>query len=115
LEIVHLETKYKCQLCGEVFATLPDFMRHRKRFHEQIVQEFKKEINELCIYGEKKIWFRHNDNESIKELNETINKLNEVKTKENNEVIERMLNLMETLTDRIVEMEMQPNIIKYQK
>ena len=28
-------TEYKCQLCEKVFATLPDFMQYRKRFHKQ--------------------------------------------------------------------------------
>ena len=82
-------------------------MQHRKRFHEQIVQECKNYTKGSCIYGKQNCWFRHKDNESTKEINETINKHNEDKTKENNEVIERMMKMMETLTDRIVQMEMK--------
>ena len=100
-------TEYKCQLCEKVFATLPDFMQHRKRFHEQIVQECKNETKGSCIYGKRNCWFRHKENESTKEINETINKHNEDDSKENNEVIERMMKMMETLTKRIVQMEMK--------
>ena len=59
-------TEYKCQLCEKVFATLPDFMQHRKRFHKQIVQECKNENNGSCIYGKQNCWFMRKDNESTK-------------------------------------------------
>ena len=50
---------YKCNLCESEFNSPPEFLRHRKKYHEQIVPLCNKFDSGECIFGREKCWFNH--------------------------------------------------------
>ena len=108
---IHDEEKksveYPCNQCEKVFVTQTDIMEHRKKHHKQLVQLCKNENNGTCIFGFKKCWFRH-DNEQTNNKN----KKHEKDIEENKEVTQRMFEMMETITQRVIQIEMKTTHIK---
>ena len=96
-------TEYTCKLCGKAFLNLPDLMKHKKANHIQTVQVCK---NGMCIYG-KNCWFKHEGSERIEKG--PLHENNEDVINVNNEDIQRIMKMMETLTKRIVNMEATNN------
>ena len=66
----------------------------------------QKITNRSCVYWKHICWFKHNDDEIYKTSIET----NEDETKENTEVIERIIEMMESLTNLIVHMKTEKKI-----
>ena len=65
------------------------------------MQVCKSEENGRCIFGERNCWYRHSDKgESFKETQKS-NKNNEKDIKENFEVMQRMMKIMENLSQEI--------------
>ena len=89
--------EYNCKLCDKVLANLSEYLRHRKRKHENTIPTCKNFLDRTCIYGNDNCWFKHGDNECEKESN--IN--------ENNEIIKGIFKMMEKLTERIFQIEMK--------
>ena len=50
---------YKCNLCESEFNSPPEFLRHRKKYHEQNVPICNKFESGECIFGSEKCWFNH--------------------------------------------------------
>jgi hypothetical protein len=73
----------KCNTCANVFDNINNFMQHNKRVHRDKVQKCKNK--ESCSY--KNCWFRHEQNE------------------EQHGVTENILNIMEKMTQRIMNLE----------
>ena len=82
-----------CNICGKVFTTLNQFLNHKKIEHVASVQQCTHEKNNSCPYGAKKCWYLH----SLPENNE-VNNVNQ-------EVIEKIFNMMEQFTKRILNLE----------
>ena len=91
--------EYTCKLCDNTFSNLPELMKHKKEYHIQTVQACK---NRICIYGRQKCWYKHEISE--KEIIEPIEN-NEDGINENNDVIQRLMKMVETLTQRIFKIE----------
>ena len=72
-----------------------DLLHHRKRKHKEHVQPCNNIRNGKCTFGKEKCWFNHEGHKPTKE-NEN----------ENNSVVQRILIMMEKMTERIVKMEM---------
>ena len=100
-----------CNLCGKVFTTRSSFLDHRKKEHGQAVQKCKNANNGVCIFGNEKCWFIHDNNMKSNENmnNENYENTNNIKDKDNtnneNDVIKKMMNMMETFTERILRLE----------
>ena len=84
-----------CNICGKVFTTRNQFLNHKKMEHVTSVQQCKHEKRNSCPYGAKKCWYLH----SLPE-NNGINNVNQ-------EVIEKIFNMMEQFTKRILTLENQ--------
>ena len=82
---------------------------HRKQHHVELVQSCRQYRLGTCKYASDKCWFRHSDTtESITNKNEeNVNEgeKSEQIIKYNQEVIEKLFNMMEKMTERIVQME----------
>ena len=82
-------------------------MQHKKIDHKQRVKNCKNESNGSCIYGKNKCWFKHKETE---EINGTEKDHDKIEHNENREVIQSIVKMMETLTERIVNIERQEKI-----
>ena len=75
-------------------------LKHRKRFHEENVPACKNEKNGTCTYGNQNCWFKHSENEDINKNEENGNS-----KIEKDEVVQRLFQMMEKLTERIFQIE----------
>ena len=50
---------YRCNFCEMEFNSPPEFLRHRKKYHEQNVPNCNKFVSGDCIFGSEKCWFNH--------------------------------------------------------
>ena len=99
--------EYKCSICEKEFKIKSVFMYHRKTEHSETVPICKHEITGSCQYGFQNCWFNHNkaqidENESI---NENINENNFMKNNQNNEIMQKLVEMVEKYTQRIVQLE----------
>ena len=85
--------EYKCDLCNKVLKGRFDFMRHRKLEHRPAVTKCGHALYGTCMFGEDKCWFVHEAEKSEKII------------QNNQEVFEKLFNMMEKMTERIVQME----------
>ena len=75
------------------------------------MQKCKNANNGVCIFGNEKCWFIHDNNMKSNENmnNENYENTNNIKDKDNtnieNDVIKKMMNMMETFTERILRLE----------
>ena len=78
-----------CNLWGKVFTTRSSLLDHRKKEHGQAVQKCKNANNGVCIFGNEKCWFIHDNNMISNENmnNENCENTNNIKDKDktNNE------------------------------
>jgi hypothetical protein len=86
---------YKCGICDKDFPCKSNFMKHRKREHEEFVPLCRDNTNGSCAHDSDSCWFKHNaySNESI--------------NMESSDMIKRLFEMMENFTERISEMEKQ--------
>ena len=91
---------YKCSLCAKVFKLRSDFMYHRKKEHLEIVPQCKN--GETCNFEVSKCWYIHIqcEYEKQKEENDTKND-----NEHNPNILKNLLNMVETLTERINDLE----------
>ena len=84
----------KCKVCDETFPLLPEYLRHKKNSHTHLVPTCKNNFNGECKYGEIYCWFKHEKKEVSE--NDTIEK---------NEVVQKIFEVMEKITERITKLE----------
>ena len=89
------EYKFECTSCDKKFANKDKFLHHRKNQHKESVQNCRNMVSDTCKYGNEKCWFNHGD--SIDTTEDENNK------KVNEEVIEKIFQMMEKFTQQIVE------------
>ena len=82
--------------------------KHRKKEHKDLVVPCRNMLKGTCKFGKSKCWFNHDNLENSNESEE-----NENSNKENNDVIQKIFEMMETMTERIVQME-ESNLEKAQ-
>ena len=92
--------QFKCRSCEKTCISQSEFMRHRKQDHENIVPLCKNWVNGTCTFESTKCWFNHENQEKN---NESEN--HEKSIKENKEVIEKVLDMMEKFAERIQKVE----------
>ena len=83
---------FKCNICEQTFSEKSEFMKHRKDLHPEMVKICR---NTQCFY-ENECWFRHENDNS---------KLNNIKTNENEKLIEKLVGLVEKLNERVLTLE----------
>ena len=84
-----------CNICGKVFPNINHVLNHKKIDHIISVQQCKNETRNSCKYGAKKCWYRHKSQTSNEENNF------------HEDVIEKLFNMMEKFTERILSLENQ--------
>ena len=85
---------------NKISLLLPEYLRHRKSNHEQILPTCRNFVDGSCIYGSEKCWFKHGETKDEKESNEK-------KQNENNDMIQGILKIMEKITEQIFQIEMK--------
>ena len=98
------EDGYSCADCDKTFKNRGDLMKHRKNAHIESVSTCRHALNGRCHFSSKDCWFIHEDERMGKNINEKDNELKNLETPDN-EVTERLMNMMEKFTKRIVELE----------
>ena len=95
-------SEVKCKICDDKFATKSDYKKHRKQNHPGLVPMCKEvESRKICKYGIH-CWFKHKEHE---ELEITNNETLENKNIDKNEVIEKLLDKIEKISERITQLE----------
>ena len=90
-------TKFTCSICEQVFVNRSEFMQHRKRNHVLAVAYCNKATSGNCIFGQENCWFQHGEKNKNKEKpNGSLYK---------DEIIRKIFDMMESFTQRIVEVE----------
>ena len=90
---LHIRTSeaFECNICDQTFLGKSQFMKHRKSEHSEMVKTCK---NNECIY-KNECWFRHEHNEHEN------TQINNIKTNENEKLIEKLVGLVEKLNKRV--------------
>ena len=72
---------------------LPELLKHRKREHKDLIAPCRNILKGACKFGKSKCWFNHDniENSNESEVTENLNK-------ENNDVIQKLFKMMETMT-----------------
>ena len=99
-------SEYVCNFCEQHFRNQSEFLKHRKNRHNEHVPTCKKFKNGECIYGKEKCWYNHN-NEELENENENNTKMINKNGNETEDVIQRIMQMMETLTKRIMDIEIK--------
>ena len=102
---------YHCTLCNEIFNLPYEFFKHRKIYHEETVPECKNYKNGECSYGQEKRWFKHDRNDE--NIVEKENRMEENLV--NDEIVQKIFKMMETMTKRINCMEKKIILISQNK
>ena len=96
--------EFKCRICDNKFSNKKTFMQHRKKDHVQNVVFCKNALKGTCHFGAKNCWFNHHDNEiTYTSENETEN--GEYLQNTNQEMMEKLFEMMEKFTQRIIQIE----------
>ena len=84
-----------CNTCDKQFRSKSEAMKHKKLTHKELTEPCRHAASGVCMFGNEKCWFNHG-NEHLEEQ-----KAAEVKK----ELFEKMFDMMEKMTERIVLME----------
>ena len=88
--------EYRCRICETVFSVRFEFMQH----HLETVPTCRDAFSGTCQFGRVKCWFNHDETDSSNANRNTENANNV-----NQEVLDKMFNMMENFTQRIMELE----------
>ena len=89
----------KCNICDLTFNSRPEYLKHRKLVHIDLVPECKNIREGACPYGDTKCWFKHNlEKYHTKEQNVGENI-------EYNEVVKKLFDIVEKVTERLTKLE----------
>ena len=90
---------FNCNKCDEVFSNKSEYMHHKKPKHRNYIPYCSNHLQGTCWFDETKCWFSH-DNTNVSDKSENDNG----KT-ENKEIMEKIFNMMENFTKRIMKIE----------
>ena len=83
---------FECSICDQTFSSKSHFMLHRKYQHTEMVQNCK---NIECVF-EESCWFRHEHEDT---------QLNKEKTNENEKYMQKLLEIVEKLSEKVSNLE----------
>ena len=89
------QLKIECNICRKFFVNMNDLFHHRKSEHQTKVQKCKNKNSNACPYGEQGCWFVHDI---------------ATNNAENKDVTEEIVRMMETFTQRIMNLESQMKV-----
>ena len=92
------EESISCNYCDDKFQAKAEIMKHKKGKHNEKVRKCRYFSAGNCIFGSEKCWYKHDKLE---------NDSNEKVTVENQELWDKLLSMMEQMTERITLMENQ--------
>ena len=92
--------EFKCNFCEKELSSLSDFLKHRKSNHVESTPICKKFNSGECTFGNENCWFNH-----VKKVEDKGQKEKIDENLENNEIIQKRFQMMETLTKRIPDIE----------
>ena len=92
--------EHECNICDTTFDNKSEYMKHRKLKHETNVTPCIHAMTSKCIFGKEKCWFLHDKQEVLVEAEKT-----EKIIQYNQDVFDKLFNMMEKITERIVLME----------
>ena len=87
----------QCNLCGDKLKKRPEFMKHRKIHHSEQVSSCRHASYRACMFGKDNCWFVQDDR-SNNQVDENDRNLNE-------KFFEKVLNMMEKMSESILQME----------
>ena len=91
-----------CNICEKHFPCQSEYLTHRKKYHKQIVPRCRNLQNGKCGYTNENCWFNHNENEE--------NDIEIEENKQNNEVIQKIFQMMENFTREIIKLKEMNNL-----
>ena len=91
------QTYFSCNLCDKTFESRANLMKHQKIEHEDTVNTCNHAKKGTCHFGSENCWFRHDE--------PVITNGDKKNIENNQEVIEKIFDMMEKFTDRIVHIE----------
>ena len=109
MEKTGTEDDFKCNFCDKNFTTLAQLLKHKKSLHEQVVPACRNYSNGRCTYTNDKCWFKHCD-QNTNENNENEDIINKNENMDQ-EVIQKLLKMMEKFTYQITEIKEKNNLL----
>ena len=82
-----------CKICDKIFPNKSEYHIHRKQNHRSLVTPCS---NENCKYGDKLCWFKHDEQDQSDNVETTADQ---------QEVTQRIFEIMEKITERLAELE----------
>ena len=98
-EVTMAQYSLKCSICDSTFNSRSEFLKHRKLMHIDLVPECNNIKEGGCRYGDKNCWFKHHS-----EAYHTT-KQNEGESMEYNEVVKKLFDIVEKVTERLATLE----------
>ena len=97
-------TGYDCRFCGKTFKIRSDFMNHQKHQHKTHLPTCRNDVKGFCEFGPDLCWFNHTlkEKENDNEDNREIVFHNTTSKGENNELMEKLFDMMEKFSQRLV-------------
>ena len=94
-----MSSNMRCKICDKIFPNKAEYHIHRKQNHKALVTPCFKAQNDNCTYGDELCWFTHDERNQL-DNDETTGKAKK-------EVLQRIFEVMEKMTERIAELEKQ--------
>ena len=92
--------EFKCKSCEKNFKTKSEYLKHKKSYHTEMVPSCKRYVEGNCIYDDHTCWFIHHKTDNMNK-----NDGNERNIDEDRIIVKRLIEMVEKLTKRIVEIE----------
>ena len=89
----------KCNICDLTFNSRPEYLKHRKLVHIDLVPECKNIKEGACQYGDTNCWFKHNIEKYYTKGQK------ECESIEYNEVVKKLFDIVEKVTERFAKFE----------
>ena len=99
---VNNPSEFKCKTCDLIFKRKSEYFKHKKMNHIETVKSCRGYIEGSCNYDDQNCWFRHFPTII---LNKNEENENSVHKDNDRKVLKRLIDKVEKLTKRIVEME----------
>ena len=94
--------EFKCNNCDKVFVNKFEYIHNRKVDHKESVPYCKKGMGGTCWFGPKNCWFQHEERKITNENEINEKEMNQAIMNTNQEVIEKIFDMMEKFTQRIL-------------
>ena len=99
---------YECKFCKNIFGSKEEFMRHRKEKHPQVVKNCREALEGSCRFSNEECWYHHDLNTNSnqeKDHNLGFYKNQNMHPPDQDDIMQRIMTLMEQLTARVYKLE----------